>query len=131
MLAVILMIRSVRYSGLRVLLGPHASRASDWCLLMHVLAVGAACVPLELVMAAAAHAGSWSLHRVSCCLIACVGKEAPLWCSCPSPCVPPQQWSFASLGGPGSFMYTVSYRTPAPSDCLHAASPSLLPRYDL
>lgn len=86
-----------------MLLGPHASRGSDWCLLGHVLAVGVACIPLEQVMAAAAHAGSWSLYRVSCCLRACVGKEAPLWCSCPSPCVIPQQWSLALLGGPGFF----------------------------
>lgn len=64
MLAVILMIGSMKvYSGLPVLLGPYASGGSDWCLLMHALAVGVACVYLELVMAAAAHVSSWSLYR--------------------------------------------------------------------
>ena len=69
------------------------------------------CPSLDSKMAAAAHAWPWSSCRWCCATWEHVEKEAPM-AGLPLSSRTPQQWSLASLVGPGFFPYSLGCSTP-------------------
>ena len=94
----------------------------------HLVAAMAAVedLPLGTEIAAVACAYPWSSCRWCPAIYECTEKEA-LMVGPPLSLHTPQQWSLASLAGPGFFPDSLSCGALAPSGCLHAAKPSLLP----